>query len=97
MSYRKEEHYDDPADYQDSVGNRYEGNRIRKRRQAIEDGDVAEDEDDEKEAHMSKKARHEARKKRKKKGQTKQPSQHTRKGDIVPNILAMFKRSKKKD
>ena len=28
-----EEHYDDPADYQESIGNVFEANRIRKRRE----------------------------------------------------------------
>lgn len=35
---RPEEHYEDPADYQDSIGNRFEANRIRKRRKDREEG-----------------------------------------------------------
>ena len=38
-----EDLYDDPADYQDSIGNHHEAKRIRKRRKAIEDGDISED------------------------------------------------------
>jgi len=39
-----EDHFDDPADYQQSIGNSYEANRIRQRRRKVEDGDIAEPE-----------------------------------------------------
>ena len=39
-----DEHFDDPADYQDSIGNTHIADRIRARRRKIEDGEVAEDE-----------------------------------------------------
>ena len=39
-----DEHFDDPADYQDSIGNTHIANRIRARRRKVEDGDIAGDE-----------------------------------------------------
>ena len=38
-----EDHFDDPADYQESIGNKYEANMIRKRRRQVENGERAED------------------------------------------------------
>jgi len=39
-----DEHFDDPADFQQSAGNRLEAKRIRAQRRKVEDGEVAEDE-----------------------------------------------------
>ena len=53
MSYRKlreeynegpEDHFDDPADYQESIGNKYEANMIRKQRRQVENGEREGDE-----------------------------------------------------
>ena len=35
-----EDLWDDPADYQEAIGNTFEARRIRKRRKAVEDGDI---------------------------------------------------------
>lgn len=39
-----EDHFEDPADYWDSVGDHHRANMIRKRRRQIENGERAEDE-----------------------------------------------------
>ena len=41
---RPEEHFDDPADYWDSVGDHHRANAIRARRRKVEEGVIAEDE-----------------------------------------------------
>jgi len=46
MSYRREDHFDDPADYWDSVGDHHRARQIRKRREAIERGDIEEEDDE---------------------------------------------------
>ena len=38
-----DEHFDDPADYQDSIGNTHIADRIRARRRKVEDGDISDD------------------------------------------------------
>ena len=41
-----EDHFEDPADYQESIGNRFEAKRIRSRRKKIENGELPEDEEE---------------------------------------------------
>jgi len=40
---RPQDLYDDPADYQDAIGNHQLAKQIRRRREAIERGDISED------------------------------------------------------
>jgi len=39
---KPEEHFDDPADFQDSIGNHDRANAIRARRRKIEKGEIEE-------------------------------------------------------